>query len=436
MLRFAPRNVIRSSGRWIDHSAELSRRQAKQRAREVRDKISFIAQCSIAAGATYLIAKHVFNVAVPLYAPVAAILTLGMSYGKRFSRAAEVTIGVAIGTLVGELFFMTVGMGAWQVCAIVAIAMVLASAFGASTLMINQAGIQGLIIAMLAGSTTPAGRWSEALIGASIGLLFAGIVPSSVFRRPNSHASLLLERLGSLLLSSVKTIRTADRNAAEDVLEEARAMEKDLTTLRGFAADSLEITTFLPWYRSRHEEMKTIADALEPMDRAVRNARVLVRRGTISVQMGEEIPEEYVQLMIELARISDDLALCFGKGGSRENVQSTMWDLSRRTARPVAEAPLSAEVMRAQVRSIIVDYYMILGTSLEDARRLVREADEKYAEEAQAAIGSILDDLEPETGALPACEFTYTGIIPVIPTTEPPNPKTPNTPPTSPHHPS
>jgi len=40
----------------------------------------------------------------PFFAPVAAIITLGFSFGQRLRRAVEVAIGVAVGVLVGDAF--------------------------------------------------------------------------------------------------------------------------------------------------------------------------------------------------------------------------------------------------------------------------------------------------------------------------------------------
>ena len=39
----------------------------------------------------------------PFFAPIAAVVSLGTSYGQRLRRVAEVTLGVAIGVFVGDL---------------------------------------------------------------------------------------------------------------------------------------------------------------------------------------------------------------------------------------------------------------------------------------------------------------------------------------------
>ena len=62
-----------------------------------------IAQCAIAAGVAWLIASDLLGHDTPFFAPIAAVVSLGTSYGQRLRRVVEVTIGVAIGVLVGDL---------------------------------------------------------------------------------------------------------------------------------------------------------------------------------------------------------------------------------------------------------------------------------------------------------------------------------------------
>ena len=58
-----------------------------------------IAQCAVAAGVAWLIAADLLGHPTPFFAPVAAVVSLGTSYGQRLRRVAEVTVGVAIGVL-------------------------------------------------------------------------------------------------------------------------------------------------------------------------------------------------------------------------------------------------------------------------------------------------------------------------------------------------
>ena len=56
-----------------------------------------IAQCAIAAGVAWFVAADLLGHETPFFAPIAAVVSLGTSYGQRLRRVAEVTLGVAIG---------------------------------------------------------------------------------------------------------------------------------------------------------------------------------------------------------------------------------------------------------------------------------------------------------------------------------------------------
>lgn len=56
------------------------------------------------------------------FAPVAALVCLGMSYGQRLRRTVEIVVGVAVGVAVADLVVRVVGVGTWQIVLTVAVA--------------------------------------------------------------------------------------------------------------------------------------------------------------------------------------------------------------------------------------------------------------------------------------------------------------------------
>src|SRR5687768_9312902 len=82
-----------------------------------------IGQCAIAAGLAWFIAHDLVGHAVPFFAPIAAVVSLGTTYGQRLRRVAEVTVGVAVGVFLADLIVAGIGSGWWQLMVIVALAM-------------------------------------------------------------------------------------------------------------------------------------------------------------------------------------------------------------------------------------------------------------------------------------------------------------------------
>ena len=88
-----------------------------------RSKSWQIGQCAAAAGVAWFVAHDLVGHATPFFAPVAAVVSLGTSYGQRLRRVAEVTVGVAVGVFLADLIVAGIGSGWWQLAIIVALAM-------------------------------------------------------------------------------------------------------------------------------------------------------------------------------------------------------------------------------------------------------------------------------------------------------------------------
>ncbi|HKO92577.1 MAG TPA: FUSC family protein, partial [Polyangiaceae bacterium] len=108
-----------------------------------------ISQCAIAAGVAWLIAHDVVGHTTPFFAPIAAVLCLGTSYGQRLRRVAEVTVGVAVGVFLADLIVAGIGSGWWQLTIIVALAMSIAVLLDGGQLFMMQAAVQSIVVATL-----------------------------------------------------------------------------------------------------------------------------------------------------------------------------------------------------------------------------------------------------------------------------------------------
>lgn len=374
-------------------SARASRSSAVRRARRLRARFFFIAQCAVAAAVAYVAAKHLFGITVPLYAPVAAIVTLGMSHGQRLRRALEIMVGVAVGAAIGETFVHYFGIGWWQVLVVVGSGMTIAALLDQGTLIVTQAGIQGMIVALLSASPDlAAGRWFEAIIGSTVGLVFAAVVPTSTLLKPRSQATRLLDHLAAMLASTADALDARDIDAAQGVLDEARRTERDLDTLRGYAADSADVLRISPFHRRRRDEVVEINDLLVPLDRAIRNARVLIRRAVVSLQVHETVPAPYASALVDLAEAVDTLAEELSLGHDHADSEARLLAIGAITAEPADHSSLSAEVIRAQMRSMAVDLLMAIGLESDDARDGIHQMTE-------VELGREID-LDLEQGAM------------------------------------
>jgi uncharacterized membrane protein YgaE (UPF0421/DUF939 family) len=331
-----------------------------------------LAQCAIAAAVAWTLARLALGHLQPFFAPVAAIVSLGLGYGQRLRRVAEVTVGVALGVLVGDLFSHAFGTGPWQVLVVVGTAMTLAVLLDAGPLLITQAGAQSAIVATLAASPQAGlGRWLDAVCGGLVALVAAAVVPGSPLRRPREEAAALLRSLGSWLADAERALATGDLPLAYDALDRARSSEQALADVRAAAADGLSIARSSPWRRRHREDLLTMAALSVPLDRAVRNGRVLLRRVTVAVRRGETLSAQHRELVGGLARAADEIAAELAERRASATSRALLEQVAALSATVPVGGSLSADVVLAQVRSSVVDLLELTGLDDEAARALV-----------------------------------------------------------------
>lgn len=333
-----------------------------------------ITQCAVTAGLAWLLALVVLRHPLPFFAPVAAILTLGFTFGQRLRRGIEVAIGVAVGVFVGDLFVMIFGTGALQIMLVCAIAMSLATLLGAGHLMIIQAGVQSIIvITLLPMPGQGLGRWLDAVIGCAIALVVATIAPSAPLRKPRLTAAKILQQLAETLDAASSALRAGDAEAGDQVLAQARATETALDDLREASDEGLGVVRHSPFRRRDLPAVQAYSDLQVPLDHASRNLRVLSRRCAIALWRDETVPLAYLSLMDELAEIIRYMAGELYNGRLPTAARERLLEIGRSSSRLRLADSMSAVVILAQLRSIITDLVELTGLNYLEARSQVSD---------------------------------------------------------------
>lgn len=339
-----------------------SRTSLRQRSARLRAKSFQIVQCAIAAGVAWTLASDVFGHATPFFAPIAAVVSLGTSYGQRLRRVAEVTVGVAIGVFVGDLLTHWLGSGGWQIALIVSLAMGTALLLGQGVLFVNQAAVQAIIVSTLVPSPGEAFiRWTDALIGGSVALVAAAVVPRAPLRRPREQAGVVVRKISLLLRAAAASISDGDVERAMAVLRDARSTDELVVELRAAADEGLSVVRSSPFRRRHRGRVRAMAELAEPLDFALRNTRVLVRRVAVAAYRREPIPASYATLLEDLAECTDAISDELGEGRTATSVRDRLVALGRATTEVERSSDLSAEVVLAQVRSLVADLLAVTG---------------------------------------------------------------------------
>ena len=352
--------------------AKRSRESLKRRVERLRSRFFFIAQCALAAAIAWWAARVILHHHAPFFAPVTAMICLGLTFGQRLRRVVEVTAGVAIGVFVGDVFVHLFGSGVWQIAVVATVAMSVAVLLGAGLLIVTQAGVQAVVVmTLLAQPGAAFSRWLDAVVGGAIALLAATIAPAAPLRRPRQQAAKVVTEIALILGETATALRECNGELAGATLERARRSEGALDELRALSAEGIAVVRLSPFRRQHVPGVQAIADLLEPLDRAIRNVRVLVRRAAVAVWRTEEVPTAYVELIEELGAVTRRIAEELEQRRLPEAARNDLARLGRASAQVAPHPTLSAEVIRAQVRSTVVDLLMLTGLTYAEARARV-----------------------------------------------------------------
>ena len=146
-----------------------------------------------------------------------------------------------------------------------------------------------------------------------------------------------------------------------DLLSDARTTDVLVGELTQAAGEGLSVVASSP-FRVRHRgNVRKMSELVEPLDLALRNTRVLVRRAAVAAYRRDPVPPAYATLCVDLADLVDRLAEELRGDQHPELLQGDLVGLAEASSRVERTDELSAEVVLAQLRSIIADLLRITG---------------------------------------------------------------------------
>ncbi|MFN8150788.1 MAG: FUSC family protein [Solirubrobacterales bacterium] len=355
---------------------ETARDISRSRLRDLREVWLPIVQVGVAAALSYLIAQQLIGHGSPFFAPIAAVLTLGLSVGQRGRRAIELGVGVALGIGVADVLVMLIGTGVWQVGLIVALAVAAGVLAGGGTLLVNQAAVSAVLVATLPAPPGYSGaRFVDALIGAAVALLANALIPSHPLRMARRELDPLLAELAGIFDQLAGALRERDRAAAAEALARGRVGERAIGAVRETLSAGVETTMMAPQRRASRGQVGDLVAAMDPIDFAWRNSRVLARNVMRSIDQGDPAPPaavESVQMLAEAVRaldraLWDDDAIPAARHAATCAAVLAMDSLAD-------TANLSVSGIVSQVRSIAVDLLRASGINDAEAAAFVHRA--------------------------------------------------------------
>jgi uncharacterized membrane protein YgaE (UPF0421/DUF939 family) len=350
-----------------------------RRVRRVRAALWPILQTTVAAGAAWAIANTIHS--RPFFAPVSAVISLGVARGRRTVRAIELTVGVAVGIAVADLIVHLLGGGTLVLMLVVALSMGAALLLGAGTILVNQAAVSAiLVVATLppGGSPSPA-RFVDALIGGAVALLVGQVLfPRDPLKAMAKAAGPVVEDLAVALGLTAQALRAGDEERARRALEIARATDGELAGFYDAVAMARETFVFRGPARRTRERLPLYAEAAQQMDYAVRNTRVLARRALSAIRRARVAPPALAEAVELLADAVRALGRQLDEPGGEAVTRRLALEAAVKATSVLGSDPgLSMNVIIGQVRSTAIDLLRGSGLSGEEARTALDAAVER-----------------------------------------------------------
>ncbi|GAA3539275.1 aromatic acid exporter family protein [Nonomuraea rosea] len=341
--------------------------QIHQRLTRLRLMAPTIGQCAAGAALAWLVAKDLLGHPRPFFAPIAVVVCIGVGLGQRFRRVVELVVGVSLGIGVGDLLVARIGSGAWQIALVVALAMAAAVLLDSGSLIVLQAASSAVLVATLLPPSGTGGvdRMLDALVGGLMGLAAVALLPASPSALATRHATGIFGALADALRRIAEAIERSDSALAGEALAEARTSQASVEEFKQALATSREIATLSPLHRHRRARLEGYEKASVPLDHALRNARVLARRAIVALDGSSRLPPWLPAALRELADATLLLREELAAGRTPEGACAAILSVASRQSSE--RWGFSADVMIAQLRSIIVDLLQATGTEREEA---------------------------------------------------------------------
>jgi uncharacterized membrane protein YgaE (UPF0421/DUF939 family) len=360
----------------IEAAAERSRVTFRTRVARLRRLAPTLLMGAIAAGVSWLIAKTLFGNTGAFFAPVAAIITLGLTVGSRLDRAIELSLGVPLGIALADVLVLLLGSGPVQLVAIVFLATSAAVFLGGGPLLVTQAAVSAILVVTLQPPTSGLSftRAADALIGCGVALVLnfviAPIDPLELVRR---EAKPVLDQLAGVLDDIAKAMRERDRELAVAALRRARDIDASTQKFLEALTIGRETAAAAPARRGQRGPLAVYSEAGGQIDLAVRNVRVLARGVVRAIETGDAVPPQVADALAELRDAVVALADWMeDPTKAAAVVEPAVQAAVHASAVLEMTTNLSVSVIVGQIRSTAVDLLRTTGMDPEEARRRIR----------------------------------------------------------------
>lgn len=362
----------------IEAAAARARLSSGSGAARMRAQVWPLAQTAIAATLAWTVAAKVLGHANPVFAPIAAIMSLGATRGQRSRRAVEMMLGVALGIGSADLLVRAIGTGVGQLALIVSLAMAAAVLLGAGAMLVTEAAVSATLVATVAPATQgfPPTRLLDALIGGATALVFSQLLfPVHPVRLVRESAESVVKELGQTLRDVAVALERRDLAAAEAALVRARRVSDDWGRFEQALDVGREAADYAPPRRRHRDRLESYHHIGLPLDLIVRDAHVLARSAVRALTIGDPVPPRVTRSVRALAAAVRGLAGRLGAPGAGEDVKAVALEAAEVASSVIPpDENVSVRLLVGYTQAAAADVLRSLGVDREPAHELVGTA--------------------------------------------------------------
>jgi uncharacterized membrane protein YgaE (UPF0421/DUF939 family) len=335
-----------------------------------------VLQQTAAAVAAWQIALLVVDHPAPFFAPIAAVVGLNATLGRRGSNAVRLLVGVVVGIVLGELAVVVVGGGIGTLALGVSTAMLVAQLIDGARIVVAQAAVSAILITAFGDPAEGPDRLVEALIGAGMALTFSQLLfspePLRLLRRAESA---VLSGMADGLRLAADALERNDPELATRSLGQLRGLRTELTELATVRKASDRIVRHSATWRARSGLVVRERESADQLDLLAGSCLMLARTAMATT------PSQRTTLTPGVRELAAALADLSGQPGDRPTRQHAAeralelarWVLQHEAATAAQSALATA---CAAVRMVALDVMVFAGVGADEAREAMRAAAE------------------------------------------------------------
>jgi uncharacterized membrane protein YgaE (UPF0421/DUF939 family) len=361
----------------MEQAAEASRAGLRTRRERIIATARPILQTSVAASCAWLAATELVGHQQPFFAPISAVITLGLTVGQRRRRAVELAIGVSVGITIADLLVAGIGTGTWQLGVVTGLAMLASTLVGGGPLLASQAAASAVLVATL---QPPNGfnfdRAFDALVGSGTALAVSALLlPIDPVRLVRERLGPLLAQMSAALDRIAVALEQRDEREAERALTAVSQLDPlydSLTATLAAAGDAARISLSR---RGQLSKLERYIAAVAELGLAIENVRVLARGVVRAMALDDSTPPEVTGAIRELAIAAGELGPLLEEEAAGASREAALHAVGLANAVLEETTNLSAVHIVGQVRLVAVDLLRAGGVPRAEAQAAVRGAE-------------------------------------------------------------